>query len=60
MRHVVVPESLSQNGPLDSEKFGWRHTQLAPEAFRRLSNGMEGLCGGQDRARSQKKGEKWH
>jgi len=43
MRHIVVPESLSQNGLFDSEKFGWWHTQLAPEAFRRLSNGMEGL-----------------
>ena len=43
MRHIVVPEPLSQNGLFDSEKFGWWHTQLAPEAFRRLSNGMEGL-----------------
>jgi len=43
MRHIVNPEPLSQNGLFDTEKFGWWHTQLAPEAFRRLSNGMEGV-----------------
>ena len=43
MRNIVVPEPLPQNGLFDTEKFGWWHTQLAPEAFRRLSNGMEGL-----------------
>ena len=43
MRHIIVPEPFSQNGLFDTEKFGWWHTQLAPEAFRRLSNGMEGL-----------------
>lgn len=43
MRNIVKPEPLSQNGLFDTEKFGWWHTQLAPEAFRRLSNGMEGL-----------------
>ena len=43
MRNIVKPESLSQNGLFDTEKFGWWHTQLAPEAFRRLSNGMEGV-----------------
>ena len=43
MRHIIVPEPLSQNGLFDTEKFGWWHTQLAPEAFRRLSNGREGL-----------------
>ena len=43
MRNIVVPEPLPQNSLFDTEKFGWWHTQLAPEAFRRLSNGMEGL-----------------
>jgi len=43
MRHIVVPEPLSQNGLFDTEKFGWWHTQLAPEAFLRLSEGMEGV-----------------
>jgi|GEM_PF-625086 len=43
MRHIIVPEVLTQNGLFDTEKFGWWHTQLAPEAFRRLSSGMEGL-----------------
>jgi hypothetical protein len=43
MRHIVVPEPLSQNGLFDTEMFGWWHTQLAPEAFLRLSAGMEGV-----------------
>ena len=43
MRNIVAPEPLPQNSLFDTEKFGWWHTQLAPEAFRRLSNGMEGL-----------------
>ena len=43
MRNIVVPEPLPQNSLFDTEKFGWWHTQLAPEAFRRLSSGMEGL-----------------
>jgi len=43
MRNIVKPEALTQNGLFDTEKFGWWHTQLAPEAFRKLSNGMEGV-----------------
>ena len=43
MRNIVNPEPLLQNGLFDTEKFGWWHTQLAPEAYRRLSNGMEGV-----------------
>jgi hypothetical protein len=43
MRRIVVPEPLSQNSLFDTEKFGWWHTQLAPEAFLRLSVGMEGV-----------------
>ena len=43
MRHIMYPEPLSQNGLFDSEKFGWWHTQLAPEAFAKLSNGLEGV-----------------
>ena len=43
MRNIVTPEPLSQNGLFDTGMFGWWHTQLAPEAFRRLSNGMEGV-----------------
>ena len=43
MRNIVIPEPLTQNGLFDTERFGWWHTQLAPEAFRRLSNGMEGV-----------------
>jgi len=39
----VKPEPLTQNGLFDTEKFGWWHSQLAPEAFRKLSNGMEGV-----------------
>jgi len=46
MRNIVIPEPLTQNGLFDTEKFGWWHTQLAPEAFRRLSNGMEGVFRG--------------
>ena len=43
-RHVLgLTRRIIQNGLFDSEKFGWWHTELAPEAFRRLSNGMEGL-----------------
>ena len=41
MRNIVTPEPLSQNGLFDTGMFGWWHTQLSPEAFLRLSNGME-------------------
>lgn len=43
MRNIVAPEPLPQNSLFDTEKFGWWHTQLAPEALLRLSNGMEGM-----------------
>jgi hypothetical protein len=43
MRNIKPPSEVSQNGLFDAEAFGWWHTQLAPEAFRRLANGMEGV-----------------
>ncbi len=42
MRNLKAPSELSQNDLFDTEEYGWWRTQLAPEAFRRLANGMEG------------------
>jgi hypothetical protein len=43
MRHIVKPESPEQKTLFDPESCGWWHTGLAPEAYRRLEGGMEGV-----------------
>lgn len=43
MRYLNPPEDLGQNLLFDTEFGAWWHTQLAPEALRRLDQGMEGV-----------------
>ena len=43
MRHLNPPGELGQNLLFDAEFGAWWHTQLAPEALRRLDQGMEGV-----------------
>lgn len=43
MRHLNRPDDDSQNLLFDADIGAWWHTQLSPQAFRRLEAGMEGL-----------------
>ena len=42
MRHTKKPGELGQKALFDTENCGWWHTQMSPEALRRIEGGIEG------------------